>query len=1144
MICSQCQSDNPADAVFCDQCGAPLDAICSQCQESNRRGAKFCKKCGQKMVDTPTPSGAISATSGSAPTIAPKLVAEKILATRRFIEGERKQVTVLFADIRGSTGVIENLDPEEVRRHFDPILQIMMEAVHRYEGTVNQVLGDGIMALFGAPVAHEDHAVRACYAALSMQEEIRRAAESGGPPARASLKIGIGINSGEVVVRSITNDLNVDYAALGHTTHLAARMEALAGPGSIMLTADTLREVEGFVEVRSIGSMQVKGFTNPIDAFELVGVTAARNRLQAQAERGLSEFVGREGEIGIFQQFTAAPITGRILALVGEAGMGKSRLVREFIQRHVPGGWKVIQGCSVSYGAATPYLPMIDLLRQYFEVSPGEESESTRAKIFQKILTLDRQLLDAVPPLWTLLDVPLPTKDASDGNGQVREFLEVTAASDKFDGLEPLERRRQILEAIRRLLVRESVEQPLLLVFEDLHWIDSETQACLDMLVENLPQTQIYLLVNYRPGYIHAWASKDYFTRIRVDPLPSERANALIKSLLGDHTELGTLTKLLIRRTDGNPFFIEESIRSLTETGILVGTKGDYRPGIAIDGIRVPNTVRTVLADRVDRLSAAEKQLLQTAAVIGVVVPLRLLQAVTGLSTEDLHRHLLELQAAEFIHEYSLFPELKYSFKHALTTEVVYGALLRERKMALHASVVGALERIGGDHSDDDIEALAHHAFHAELWPEAAKYLQRAGAKATAHSAFFEALSCYERGLIAADHLGEGSEKQAQQIDLHLEARNILFLLGDSKRVAEHLTAAETLTERLGDEQRTARVLNFLNSYYGLAGDPERAIQIGQRALSLGVVQADRTSSTVTNYYLGAAYNKTGQYQLAVDALLCAIQNIGADHRHERFGTAAVLSAICRSHLVQCLAALGRFPEGEKFGQEGVQIGEEADHATSLIHMLCSMGMLYLLKGDLERSIPFLERSLGLCHLSNIPVYVPFTASRLGSAYANVGRIAEALPYLEQGAEDSLKSGRMAFSSLCMASLAEGYLLAERVNEAAPCAARAIELSKQYKERGHEAWALKISGDISHYDRNSNAATAETFYAHASALGQELGMQPLTAHCRLGIGLVYATQGATEKARQEFAMAIEQFRSMEMTHWQNRGEGLLKDLAN
>ncbi|MGE5220529.1 MAG: ATP-binding protein [Chloroflexota bacterium] len=1141
MICSHCQTQNFADALFCDECGAPLETLCAQCREPNRRGAKFCKKCGQRLVDAASSSVASSPRSGSATTAAPNLVAEKMLAGRRFIEGERKQVTVLFADIRGSTRVVENVDPEEVRKRFDPILQIMMDAVHRYEGTVNQVLGDGIMALFGAPLAHEDHAVRACYTALAMQEEMRRAAERSDRLAHDSLRIGVGINSGEVVVRSITNDLNIDYAALGHTTHLAARMEALAAPGSILLTADTLREVEGFVEVRSVGSMQVKGFTHPIDAFELLGVTTARNRLQAQAGRGLSTFVGRQAEIEAFRRFTTESATGRILALAGEAGMGKSRLVREFVQLHLPSGWKVIQGFSVSYGAATPYLPVIELLRHYFEIAAGEDAETASAKVLQGVLALDRQLLDAVPPLLMLLDALPPAKDSSDGASRFLDYPEVGAARTKFDALEPRERRIQILDAVRRLLTRESARQPLLVVFEDLHWIDSETQAFLDLLVESLPQTQIYLLVNYRPGYTHTWASKDYYTRVRVDPLPSAGAHELIQSLLGDHEELASLTELLIRRTEGNPFFVEEIIRSLTETGVLVGAKGKYRPGIAIDSIRVPSTVRTVLADRIDRLSAAEKQLLQIAAVIGVVVPLRLLDEVAGLPTEELHRHLFNLQTSEFIYEYSLFPELKYSFSHALTNEVVYGALLHERKTALHASVVAALERIGGTGLHEEIEALAYHAFHGELWPKAVAYLRDAGAKATAHSAFFEAVSCYERGLIAADHLPDGQEKLAEQIDLHLEARNILFLLGESTRVAEHLHAAEPLTERLGDEQRTARVLNFLNSYYGLAGDPERAVQIGQRALALGVVQADLASRTVTHYYLGAAYNKTGQYELAVDALLRGIQNIDADHRHERFGTAAVLSVICRSHLVQCLAAMGRFSEGEEFGREGIRLGEEANHATSLIHMLCSAGMLCLLKGDTEEAISIIERSLGLCRSANIRVYLPFTASRLGSAYVGAGRIADALPYLEQGVEDSLNSGRMAFSALCMASLAEGYLLSGRLNEAANCAARAVELATQYKERGHEAWALKIRGDITMHEQRCEPVAAEADYRQALALANELKMRPLAAHCQFGIGSVYVAQGVTDKAREEYAAACAQFRDMKMTHWQNRVEILLKN---
>ncbi len=326
MICSHCQTENSSESAFCDECGYPLETLCPHCKSANRPGAKFCKTCGQRLAEPPAPAGANSSQPGSVSAIVPRYLAEKILASRRFIEGERKQVTVLFADIRGSTSLIEKLDPEEVRRHFDPIIHIMMDAVHQYEGTVNQVLGDGIMALFGAPLAHEDHAVRACYAALKMQEGIRSYAEHRGANDDA-VKIGVGINSGEVVVRSITNDLNIDYSALGHTTHLAARMEALASAGSTLMTSDTLREVEGFVEIHPLGAVQVKGFSNSVEVFELVGATGIRSRFQAAAARGLSGFVGRQAEIDAFRRFTAQgdSSSGQILALVGDAGMGKSR---------------------------------------------------------------------------------------------------------------------------------------------------------------------------------------------------------------------------------------------------------------------------------------------------------------------------------------------------------------------------------------------------------------------------------------------------------------------------------------------------------------------------------------------------------------------------------------------------------------------------------------------------------------------------------------------------------------------------------------------------------------------------------------------------------------------------------------------------
>ena len=1136
MICSHCQTESSPDSAFCDECGAPLEVRCPHCSNANRPGAKFCKSCGQRLAESPAPVASSSSQPGPGSAIVPRYLAEKILASRRFIEGERKEVTVLFADIRGSTSLIEKLDPEEVHRYFDPIIHIMMDAVHHYEGTVNQVLGDGIMALFGAPLAHEDHAVRACYAALKMQEGVRLSAEHRGVN-ESPVKIGIGINSGEVVVRSITNDLNIDYSALGQTTHLAARMEDLASAGSILMTSDTLREVEGFVEVQALGAVQVKGFSNSVEVFELVGATGIRSRFQAAAARGLSSFVGRQAEIDAFRRFTAQADSkrGQVLALVGDAGMGKSRLVREFLEHHLPPQWKVLEASSVSYGKATAFFPVIELLRNYFALPAGEDGAGIQRKVVEQMLALDAALMDAIPPILTLLDA---------ASGSCDSRAEVARALARFNGLEPQEKRAQTFGALRQLFLADSGRQPLLMVFEDLHWIDGETQAFLDLLVETLPTSPICLLVNYRPGYSHTWASKDYYTRIRVDPLSSDGANELIESLSGSCADLAPLKDLLLKRTEGNPFFIEEIVRSLTESGVLIGAKGAYRPGIAVDSIRIPATVRTVLADRVDRLPAAQKQLLQSAAVIGVVVPLGLLKAVSELPESELSEYLSDLQASEFLYESNLFPELEYTFAHALTNEVVYNALLHERRTAIHASVVDALEGMSAQPVSEHCEALAHHAFHGELWEKAARYSHDAGAKSMSRSAFLEAVSDYERGLTAATHLPDRPEKLAQQIDLHLEARNALFLLGNSSRVAEHLLAAEALAEKLGDEQRTARVLNFLNSYYGLAGDPERAIEIGQRALRLSVVRADLASSTVTHYYLGAAYNKTGQYGLAVDALMHGIGSIGADHRHERFGTAAVLSVMCRSHLVQCLAAMGRFNEGKALGAEGMQIGAEADHATSMIHMTCSVGMLYLLKGDLPQAAEILERSLGLCRSANIPVYLPFTASRLGCVYAQAGRISEALPYLEQGIDESLNSGRAAFVSLSMTSLAEGYLLAGRVEEAVVTGERALALARQHKERGHEACALKLLGDASMREGRREAEKAEAHYRQAETLCRDLGMAPLAAHCRMCMGMVYAARGSMAQARSAVAAALDQFRGMEMSLWEERAQAVLKTLPD
>jgi len=570
----------------------------------------------------------------------PTALAEKIRTSRATLTGERKQVTVLFADIKDSLALIRDLDPEAAQQLLDPALHAMMDAVHRYEGTVNQVLGDGIMALFGAPIAHEDHAIRACYAALAMQAALRAYAEEVRRAHGLTMQSRIGLNAGEVVVRTIHHDLHMDYSAMGQTTHLAARLEQLAPPDTILLTAATVRLVEGLMRVKAWGPVPMKGLAEPVEVWELLGVSGRRRRLQRARARGLTHFVGRQSEMTVLNAALAQAGAGygQVVAVVGEAGVGKSRLVDEFVQAAHTQGWLVLDSAAVSYGQATPYFPVLDLLRRYCRLEEGEDASTIEAKVTEQVLTLDAALHDTIPALLALLDA-LPEDSP---------FLQLDAP----------QRRQHTLAALKRVLLRESQGQPLLLVCEDLHWLDTETQALFDSLGESLPTARLLLLVNYRPDYRHGWGSKTYYTQVRLDPLPPASADAFLQTLVGDDPSLATLTPLLIQRTEGNPFFLEESVQMLVETGALVGEPGAYRVVRALPPMQVPATVQAILAARIDRLSPEEKGLLQAAAVIGTEVPLALLQAVVQLPEEALRLALAHLQDAEFLYEVNLFPAL------------------------------------------------------------------------------------------------------------------------------------------------------------------------------------------------------------------------------------------------------------------------------------------------------------------------------------------------------------------------------------------------------------------------------------------------------------------------------------------------------
>jgi tetratricopeptide (TPR) repeat protein len=864
----------------------------------------------------------------------------------------------------------------------------------------------------------------------------------------------------------------------------------------------------------------VKGLAEPVEVFELVGASHLRRRLQAAAARGLTPFVGRQQELAALQQALerAGAGHGQVVAVIGEAGVGKSPLVYEFIHSHRTRDWLLLESASVSYGKATPYFPVIDLLRNYCRIDGHDDPRTTRAKVTGQVLTLDEGFHDTIPALLMLLEA-LPD-------------------DSPFLKLDPLQRRQCTLDALKRVLLRESQVQPLLLVFEDLHWIDSETQALLDSLVESLPTARRLLLVNYRPEYQHTWGNKTYYTQLRLDPLPPESAGELLQALLGDDAMLEPLRQLLIERTEGNPFFLEESVRTLVESGVLAGEPGAYRLTKPFQSIQVPATVQSVLAARIDRLPSEEKRLLQTAAVIGTEVPFPLLQAIAEMSEEELRRGLAHLQAAEFLYETSLFPELAYTFKHALTHEVAYESLLQERRRGLHVRIVETLEAFCLDRLDEQVERLAYHAFRGEMWDKALTYFREAGTKAGRRFAYREAVTCFEQALAALQYLPESRDTLEQGIDLRISLRTALLPLGEIRRIHGLLRNAAPLAEALDDQHRLGRICDRLCLASWQMGDYGAALEFGQRALAINMALGDVDWQLNANVDLAHTYIALGEYGRAIVCCRTAVSLEGVLSSSPA-GPTGRNDVNSRARLSQCLADLGAFAEGIPHGEAGIRMAEARDHPFSRASAYGSLGDLYLHKGDLHKAIPVLDRGVELCQVWQIQFYFPHVASPLGLAYALSGRAAEALPLLEQAVEQAVSTGFMPYVSRGLAALSEGCLLAGRPEEAMPLAQRALEVARQHNERGNQAWALRLLGEIAAHQDPPEAEPAAHHYRQALALAEELGMRPLQAHCHLGLGTLHVKTGQREQAHTDLSAAIELYRAMDMTFWLPQAEATL-----
>ena len=1109
MQCPKCQRENSAQAKYCEKCAAPLGQTCANCRSQESPSANFCSRCGHRLEPV-----ANDPRFASPRNYTPRHLADKILVSRVTLEGERKQVTVLFADIKGSMGLLADLDPEDAQKLLDPVLACMIESVHRYEGTVNNVMGDGIMAIFGAPLAHEDHAVRACYAALGMHQSVARYSDEVQHLHGVPITIRAGLNSGEIVVRAISNDLRMDYTVVAQTLNLAARMEQIARPGSTLITANTFELADGYVLVRSLGRVPVKGISDPVQVYELTGEGAARTRLQAAVGRGLTRFIGRDIEMEELRRALqlAGKGEGQLVAIVGEAGVGKSRLVHEFVHSQHPAECLVLDASSVSHERATLYLPVIELLKQYFKIDVRDGTRSIYEKVSQKVLMLDASSLDTIPPLLDLLGV-----------------LE---DEHPFRSLDPLQHRRSTYQAVTRLLLSESRIQPLIIIFEDLHWNDSLSLGLLNELVDGALASRVLLLVSYRPGFRDEWGGRPNYRQLHLNPFSGDDLMDLLEVLLGADGNLATVKSFVMERAGGNPFFAEEIVRALAERGVLEGSRGNYRLARPLSGVEVPPTVQAVLAARIDALPGPEKRLLQEAAVIGYDLPLALLRAISGLSGDELGGLLGNLQDAEFIYSAQLFPELQYRFKHAFTHDVAYSGLLRERRRDIHARVVEAVEKLYADRLPEQVERLAHHAVGGELKEKAVHYLKQAGGRAVARTALTDARTWFEQALEILKSMPETPVTMEQAFEIRLELRSVLRLVGEVRDMLEQLHEAKALAERMKDDHRRGQVFAFMTTVLTTLGEVDEALVTGSRALEIAHELGDLRLRILATTYLETAHYYRGNYEHVAEVSPLNLAELPSDWIHQYFGMAVPASVFGRAYLILSLAELGRFAEAVRYEAEVIQVAQPTQHAHTIGYAQFAASVLHITRGEWAKARFLIEQWVNTCQVLQTPSLFPWAVASSAWALAQGGeaadaarRVGEAEQLLERQAGREISMHH----SWAYGALGRACLLLGKVDDAGRLARRAIESAQ--RQPGFTAHALWLLGDVAAHPHQLDAESAGVYYRRALALAERHRMRPLLAHCHFGLAKLERRLGKPEHGQDNLAAAETMYRQMGMDFW-------------
>ena len=994
MKCPKCQFENAEDSLFCRECGSSLELeiICPNCSATHPPGSKFCNKCGHDLIEPREPSPIDYSEPQS---YTPKHLADKILADRSSIEGERKLVTVFFADVANYTAMSEKLDPEEVHQIMDGCFKILMDEIHKHEGTINQFTGDGVMALFGAPVAHEEHAQRACHAALAIREVMEPYGEKIKQDCGVEFKMRIGLNSGHVIVGSIGDDLRMDYTAVGDTTNLAARMESAAEPGSILVSKNTQRIARHYFEFETSDKLEVKGKVEPLEVFELIEPSEVETRFEASVAKGLTRFVGRKDSMAAimepFERIQAG--SGQLVGVVGEAGVGKTRLMLEFKNRLTPGSYTYLQGQCLHYGDSIIYLPILDIIKSYFEIEEGDREFIIRKKIKENVLALDEKLEHTIPSF--------------------KELLSLKADDAEYLKLEPKVKRERTFESIRDLFVRESQNRPLILVVEDLHWIDRTSEEFLDYLIGWLANARIMLILLYRTEYRHQWGSKTYYSKIGLDQLGPESSVELVKAMLEGGQVVPELRELILSRSAGNPLFMEEFTHSLLENGSIEKKDQQYVLSRDVSEIDVPDTIHGIIAARMDRLEENLKRTMQVASVIGREFAFRILQTIIQMR-EDIKTNLLNLQGLEFIYEKRLFPELEYIFKHALTQEVAYNSLLQKRRKEIHEQIGQAIEQIYAERLEEFYEILAYHATAAGQKERALRYLIQASERAHRAASYREEATLLMRAITIAEESGDKhvlpdlrarcgrayaaiglwgkampeleealrllpSPAIEQQAEVMADLAITCFWLMDTPSLRNYSNKTLSLAKKVNRHDLESAAISGLAGADGLEGQLSSSMEQYKIAIDQSRRHGTSVPAHTLEWYPLELY-WVGKFEEAIERSHEAVRKC-----RERGDSFVLMRSL--SNLAISLAARGRYSEALQTFEEAQQFGKEYDLGPPLARSIAMLGGIYLELYDYATAQSITEEARDLAASFNFPPPIISANIDLLSNFARSGKV-------------------------------------------------------------------------------------------------------------------------------------------------------------